>query len=747
MSTTSQRQFWAKKHGKKPGGPRPAPAPLNPGEREVAGEVVSVLFRNEENGYTICRVKSSASHEPVVVVGTCSAIWEGELLKADGAWTRNPKHGHQFEAESITCMAPTSAKGIERFLASGLIRGVGKVNAKRLVDRFGEETLYIIEHESKRVEEVEGIGPVRRKRIKESWNEQRGIRDVLIFLQGHGIGSAQATRIYRAYKEESVALVRTDPYRLCRDIWGIGFKTADSVAQSLGVPHDSPKRARAGIVHVVGCLTDEGHCFCPRQELLDMSEELLGIPATVMEAALAAELEHGTLVAEEEDIYRSDVLQAERMVVQSFRNILATASAVREVKTDKAVGWAAEKMDLGFAPRQIEALETALASRISVMTGGPGVGKTTIIRALVEVFKAMKLRVCLSAPTGRAAKRMEEATHHEAKTIHRQLKYQPRTRDFDHDASNPMEGDVFILDEASMLDIHLASSFLQAVPACARVVLVGDTDQLPSVGPGNVLRDIIHSGTIPCVHLDAIFRQEAGSGIIANAHRINQGDGLDMAGSKDFFFIEADDSDTVIQRMIELVTDRIPKRFGFDPLRQIQVLSPMRRNQLGCDNLNAVLQQALNATGHSISRFGREYRKGDRVMQVRNNYDKDIFNGDVGHISYVNEEEQELTVDMDGGKVVYEFSELDELVHAYACTIHKSQGSEYPAVVVLISTQHFKLLQRNLLYTAVTRGRQLVCVVGSTKAVNMAIRNNEIKLRRTGLRVRLQADLEMVDVM
>jgi exodeoxyribonuclease V alpha subunit len=739
MSNASQRQFWARKNGAQRQGPKPAPPPADATRTEVTGEVIGVTYRNEENGYTVCRVKCRDSREPAVVVGTCSAIWEGELLKADGAWVRNPKHGYQFEAESITCMAPTSAKGIERFLASGLVRGIGKVNAKRLVERFGDQTLYMIEHESKRLEEVEGIGPVRRKRIKESWNEQRGVRDVLIFLQGHGIGSAQATRIYRAYKEEAVALVRSDPYRLCRDIWGIGFKTSDSVAQSLGVPHDSPLRARAGIVHVLSCLTDEGHCFCPRQELLDMSEELLGIPQDVLESALAEELAHHTVVAEEEDIYRADILDAEKQVVQSFNTIASTPSVVRPIKTEKAVAWAAEKIGIAFAPRQAEALEMTLASKISVITGGPGVGKTTIIRALVDVFKAMKLRVCLSAPTGRAAKRMEEATGHEAKTIHRQLKYQPRTHAFEHDASNPMEGDVFILDEASMLDIHLASSFVQAVPAGARVVLVGDTDQLPSVGPGNVLRDIIHSGTVPCVHLDAIFRQEAGSGIIANAHRINHGERLELEGASDFFFIEADDPDTVIQRMLGLVTDRIPKRFGFDPLREIQVLSPMRRNQLGCDNLNGVLQQALNATGHSISRFGREYRKGDRVMQVRNNYDKEVFNGDVGHISFVNEEEQELTVELDGRKVVYEFSELDELVHAYACSIHKSQGSEYPAVVVLISTQHYKLLQRNLLYTAVTRGRQLVCVVGSAKAVNMAIRNNEIKLRRTGLRKRLQS--------
>ncbi len=721
--------------------PPPAAKPADPESHELNGTVESIVFRNEESGYTVCRIKLHDQAATATLVGTCSAMWEGENVKADGSWTRNKQYGYQFAADNITCIAPTSAKGIERYLASGMIRGIGKEIAGRLVKQFGEKTLHIIEKESKRLEEVEGIGKVRRTRIKESWNEQKGVRDIMIFLQGHGIGTAQSARIYRTYGSEAVAVIRSNPYRLCTDVWGIGFKTADGVAMSLGIPPQSEIRARAGIIHILRTLTDDGHCYCTEAELLLHAENLLEIPVETLTGGLTHEITAKRLVKEEDRIYLTDIHDAEVVVAKQLGELMDTGHAFRPIVAEKAVPWASDRVKISFAPSQTEALTLSLTEKVSVSTGGPGVGKTTIIHALVEVFVARKLTVCLAAPTGRAAKRMEEATHHEAKTIHRLLKFQPRTGTFEHDGENPLPTHVVILDEVSMIDIRLMRDFLAALPPSAHLVLVGDIDQLPSVGPGNVLRDIINSGAIPCTALTTIFRQKHGGAIVENAHRVNRGEFIEPpqpGDLSDFYFIEADTPDEVIEKMIHLVSDRIPKRFGFDPMSDIQVLTPMRRNQLGAENLNAVLQQALNPHGHHIERFGRHYRKGDRVMQIRNNYDKEVFNGDIGKISFVVEEEHELIVDIDGRHVKYEFSELDELVHAYACSIHKSQGSEYPAVVILVTTQHFKLLQRNLLYTAITRGKKLACIVGSRKAVGMAIRNNEICQRRTSLRERIR---------
>ncbi len=712
---------------------------------ELNGTIDSIVFRNEENGYTVCRVKVDGHPHPATLVGTCSAMWVGENVKADGTWIRDKKFGYQFKAENITCIAPTSSRGIQRYLASGMIRGIGKEIAGRLVKMFGEETLYIIEKESQRLEEVEGIGTVRRKRIKESWNEQQGVRDIMIFLQGHGIGTAQSARIYRFYGTEAIATIRSNPYKLCADVWGIGFKTADSVAMSLGIAPQSEIRARAGMVHILKTLTDEGHCYCTEAELLLHAEDLLDIPVEILTEGLKYEIEAERLIKEEDRIYIRDIYDAETIVAEQLGRLMNTRHAFRPIVADKAIPWAAKRVKIEFAPSQKDAIMTSLIEKVSVITGGPGVGKTTIIHALVEVFKARQLTICLSAPTGRAAKRMSEATNHEAKTIHRMLKFQPRTGQFEYNSENPLPVNVVILDEVSMIDIRLMRDVLTALPAGAHLILVGDIDQLPSVGPGNVLRDIIHSACIPCTALTTIFRQKHGGAIVENAHRVNRGEFIEPpppGDLSDFYYIQADQPEDVIAKTINLISNRIPKRFGFNPMTDIQVLTPMRRNQLGAENLNAVLQQALNPTGHHIERFGRHYRKGDRVMQIRNNYDKEVFNGDIGHISFVVEEENELVVDIDGRHIKYQFSELDELVHAYACSIHKSQGSEYPAVVILITTQHFKLLQRNLLYTAITRGKKLVCIVGSRKAVGMAIKNNEIQQRRTSLREKIKKNLK-----
>jgi len=709
---------------------------------EITGTVESVVFRSDDTGYTVCSVKVPEHKDDLTVVGSCPAIWVGETIKAVGRWVRHPRHGYQLQADSMTCVAPTSAKGIERYLASGMIGGIGKVNAHRLVKAFGKDTLRIIEKESKRLETVEGIGPKRRRMIKESWNEQRAVRDIMIFLQSHGVGTAQSARIYRHYGNNAILLISENPYRLCQDVWGIGFKTADGVAISLGIPPNSDIRACAGIVHVLQALTNEGHCFCPAPELILKGQELLDIPAEILANALNQQVERGALVRDGDRIYLTALYKAEIAVAEKVDRIIRTPPPFKPIIADRAVPWAEKRMKLTLAPMQVEALKTALCEKIAIITGGPGVGKTTIIRALVDVFNARRLSVMLAAPTGRAAKRMEEATHQPASTIHRLLKYLPKTNRFEHGPGNPLKGDVFILDEVSMIDLPLMKSFMEALPDQSCLILVGDVDQLPSVGPGNVLRDLINSGAVPLRKMETIFRQEASGRIVRNAHRVNGGETLLLPSGdepSDFYFIESGDPDQVIMRVIELVTNRVPARFGFDAMTDIQVLTPMRRNQLGADNLNALLQDAMNPSGPEIQRFGKKYRKGDRVMQIRNNYDKDVFNGDIGRIVRIIPEEHQITVDFDGRRILYDFAGLDELVHAYACSVHKSQGSEYPAVILLMTTQHYKLLQRNLLYTAITRARKLVCLVGTMKAVHIAIRNNEIRLRRTGLRERLVA--------
>jgi exodeoxyribonuclease V alpha subunit len=703
-----------------------------------------VTYHSDATGYTVCSVRpvgAASDVNPVTVVGNCAAVWVGEEMRAKGRWVRHAQHGMQFQAESITCIAPTSMEGIRRYLSSGMIRGIGKVNAKRIVDFFGEKTLDVIDKESIRLEEVEGIGPVRRKLIKESWNEQRGVRDIMIFLQSNGVGTGQSARIYRVYGQDAIALVKQNPYRLCRDIWGIGFKTADAIAMRVGIPRDSAVRARAGLLYTLQTQTDEGHCFGIEADLLLQAQALLDITVEILADALHEELAAGALVKSGDRIYLAHLAKAEEHVAAKLRRLLDTPPSFRPIEADKAVPWAATKIGIDLAPMQRKALEMALASKVSIMTGGPGVGKTTIIRALVEIFGIRKLAVRLAAPTGRAARRMSEATGGDAQTLHRLLKYNPQFHRFEHNADSPLPGDVFIVDEASMIDLPLADDFLSALPDSAHVVFVGDTDQLPSVGPGNVLRDLIASEAIPCTRLDTIFRQQKGGYIVRNAHRINQGERFETAErgeDSDFFFVPCDDPDQTIAKVVELVTQRIPRKFGFTALTDIQVLTPMRRNQLGSENLNQILQEALNPTGPSVQRLGRTYRVGDRVMQLRNNYDKDVFNGDIGFIRALDADAQTLEVDFDGRGVRYEFSELDELVHAFACSIHKSQGSEYPAVVIVLATQHFKLLQRNLLYTALTRGKKLVCLVGSHKAVGIAIANNDIRERRTALAERLR---------
>lgn len=719
-------------------------------EREIVeGTVKSVVYHNDANGYTVLHVELPSEFElaknpEITVVGKTRAVWEGEEIKAEGAWVTDKVHGRQFKAENLMCVAPRSLKGIERYLASGLIKGVGPVLAKRIVDTFGEETMRVLSHQSGRLTEVPKLGAAKIRQIRESWHRNETMRENMIFGQTYGISIAKMTKIVRRYGPDAIAIVKQDPYRLCRDIWGIGFTTADKIALSVGIPKDSPLRARASIAYTLETEGEEGgHCWTYENDLLLHANELTGIPTEILSTALAEEIESGRIVYEKGEvrrIYLKSLYYAERDVASRVKAILSAPRSFVAFDSTKAIAWWQSRQRFELAEKQREALSNSLESKFSIITGGPGVGKTTIIRALVEIYRGVKkLSVVLAAPTGRAAKRMTESVGAPAQTIHRLLKWNPVTNRFTFDADNQLEGDVFIFDETSMIDVKLASELLRAIPDTAIVVLVGDTDQLPSVGAGSVLGDLIKSGVVPATKLNFIFRQDSSGLIVKNAHHVNAGEPLEIRRDEtDFYFARCEDPEQCLQRAIEFMTMRIPKKFGLDPLEDVQVLTPMRRNTLGTDNLNVELQKALNPEGDAIIRGGTIFRAGDRVMQLRNNYDKDVFNGDVGFVKAVNTDDRSLIVNFDGKPVKYDAGDLDELVLAYAMTIHKSQGSEYPAVIVIMHTQHYVMLQRNLLYTAITRGKKLVLLMGVPYAIDRAIETNTVRERRTSLAERLQ---------
>ncbi len=712
----------------------------------ISGSVKGIVYHNDATGWLVATVKLGGDGfrkdaEVATVVGHCPTAWAGEDIRATGRWVRDPAHGVQFKADEIICVAPTSAEGIKRYLASGIIRGVGPKFASKIVERFGENTIDVLERDSGRLLEIPGLGERLRREIKKGWENNRGTRDAMLFLQGHGISATVSAKIYRQYGSNTVAMVKANPYRLCADIWGIGFLKADEIARKVGLPFDSPLRAKAGIYHVLQTLAEEGHCYSEAPELLLRASEQLRIPVDALENALREETSSGRIVDDGGRLYLRRLHRAESAVARRILTILDTRSDYPPLAAAAAVEWVSARLPFALTARQSEAVRMGLEHKFSIVTGGPGVGKTTIIKALCDIWSAKKRDVRLVAPTGRAARRMSESTGREAKTIHRLLKWNPQEAKFVHDAGNPVEADVFVVDECSMIDIELAQAFLSAVRASATVVLVGDTDQLPSVGAGNFLRDAIDSGVVPFTRLDAIFRQKTGGQIVRNAHRVNAGEPFLPAEdpeTSDFFFVPCDDPQRTLSRVLEMVERRIPRRCNLSPLQDIQVLTPMRKNLLGADNLNDELQRVLNPTGPALVRFGRAYRVGDRVMQIRNNYDKDVFNGDIGFVKSVSEETHSLEADFDGRSVVYSVTELEELTHAYATSIHKSQGSEYPAVVIVIAKQHYMLLQRNLLYTAITRGRKLVCVIGSPWAVAEAIKNNSTLQRRTALAERLR---------
>jgi exodeoxyribonuclease V alpha subunit len=714
----------------------------------IAGIVERITYHDEDSGYAVLKVKVSARMEPVTVTGRVASVHPGEGIEATGEWVNNAQYGRQFKAIDIQTTEPDSVKGIERYLGSGLIEGIGPAYAKRLVKKFGVDVFDIIDHSSARLEEVDGIGTKRRKEIKAAWKKQKRVREIMVFLHQHGLGTGRAVRIYQAYGDEAIELIKENPFRLAEDIYGIGFKTADEMARQMGIAPDAVERLRAGILHVLKAASEDGHCCLPAATLVEKSTELLQGDAAGVEVILNSMTAQVDLVpgnvAGEPVVYLPALHHAETLVAARLKNLASRPAGHPPLDIACAVDWAQSKTGITFAPSQREAVAEAMRHRVLIITGGPGVGKTTIVNSILKILAAKNVRLVLAAPTGRAAKRMTESTGHEASTIHRLLEYQP-AKGFVKRQGNPLKGDFFVLDETSMVDVRLIYHYLDALPPEAHLLLVGDIDQLPSVGPGNVLADTIASETVPVVRLTEIFRQAQESQIITAAHAINQGEIplTDSTTDSDFFFAACESPEQALKMIVRLVRDRIPQKFNFDPLRDVQVLSPMNRSLLGTANINSVLQAALNPPlewKYEVERFGQTYRVGDKVIQLRNNYDKDVFNGDIGRIEEIETEPVRVIIRFDDGRrASYEPGELDELRLAYAITIHKSQGSEFPAVVIPVTTQHFAMLQRNLLYTGLTRGKKLVVLVGDKRALNIAVGNTEAKMRWSGLLERLKA--------
>ena len=721
----------------------------NPSDREVlAGLVERVTYQNAENGFCVIRVKARSHRELVTVVGHAATIAAGEWITATGDWVNDRTHGQQFRARFLKTSEPTSVEGIEKYLASGMIRGIGPAYAKKLVRAFREKVFDVIEATPDRLREVDGIGPVRAASILAAWAEQKAVREIMVFLHSHGVGTARAVRIFKTYGADAIQVMTENPYRLARDIRGIGFKTADAIAMKLGVEKTAMVRIRAGISYALTEAMDEGHCGLPTDELVPLAEKLLEVPNELVRTALDLELQEGTVIAdrvgETPCVFLAGLHRAECTIAERLMR-LANGKLPRSwIDPGKALPWVEQRIGLALAESQVAAIRLALMSKVLVMTGGPGVGKTTIVNAILRILAAKGVEILLCAPTGRAAKRMKEATGFEAKTIHRLLEVDPRGGGFKRGDDNPLDCDLLVVDETSMVDVMLMQALMKAVPDKAALLLVGDIDQLPSVGPGQVLADVISSGAVPVVRLTEVFRQAAQSRIITNAHRINQGSIPDLSppeAESDFYFVQADDPENAVGRIIELVKARIPKRFGLDPIRDIQVLCPMNRGGVGARSLNIELQAALNPAGdRKVERFGWTFAPGDKVMQIENDYDKEVYNGDIGFVTAVEPDEDELTASFDGRSVTYGFGELDTLVPAYAATIHKSQGSEYPAVVIPLMTQHYAMLQRNLLYTGVTRGKRLVVLVGQKKAVAIAVHNVSGRRRWSKLQEWLRAD-------
>lgn len=711
----------------------------------LEGVLERVVFFNEENGFTVARLQVAKRRDLVAIVGVLPSPMPGETLRLKGEWVVDNKFGEQFRVQSCLSVLPATLTGIEKYLGSGLVKGIGPIMAKRIVARFGLETLDIIEDSTEKLQEVDGIGLIRVERIAKAWQEQREIREVMIFLQGQGVSSTYAVKIYKAYGDKSISVVKENPYRLALDISGIGFKTADKIAQNMGIDSTSPMRAEAGIIHVLSELVDEGHVYYPYEELKGKAADLLKVERDILDTALATLAEQRRVVIEDHPEFRAVYLTplhvAEVNVAIRLKTLLNSPKQLPQIDIEKAIEWVQRVNQIELAEMQKEALRKAVTGKVVVITGGPGTGKTTLVNSFIKILEKKGQRIALASPTGRAAKRLSEVTGREAKTIHRLLEFSPSEGGFKRNEENPLDADLVIIDEVSMVDILLMNHLLKAIPTMATLLLVGDVDQLPSVGPGNVLKDIIASERVETIKLTEIFRQAQESLIVVNAHRINRGEFLQLKASpgqqSDLYFINREEPEKVIAVIKELCQRRLPQAFHLDPLEDIQVMTPMHKGTIGVANLNAELQSLLNPNGKAVARGGRLFRVNDKVMQIKNNYEKEAFNGDIGQIVGINLEEQKLMVKFEDRVIDYDWSELDELVLAYAISIHKSQGSEYPAVVIPLLTQHYIMLQRNLLYTAVTRAKRLVVLVGSKRAITIAIKNNKVQFRYTNLGSRL----------
>lgn len=704
--------------------------------------VERITYQNAENGYTVLKCAVKNYNDLITVVGTMPDTHVGSVLSLEGFWKMDVKYGRQFSVEHFEETLPATVYGIEKYLGSGLVKGVGPKFAKRIVEKFGKDTLDVIEECPDELLKVPGIGNVRVDRIKKSWQEQKEIKNIMLFLQSHEVSTSHATKIFKTYGSESIEIVKENPYRLADDIWGIGFKTADSIAQKMGFDKGKFVRLRSGIFYTLNKLAENGHCYANRRQLIEKAKELLEVEEPKIEITLDEMLRTNDVIQEknpeqEDAIYLPPYFFSETGCAKRLIQLMVGRRKIK-VDPDQIMKKVVAGSEITYDEIQLEAVRTAISSKVMVLTGGPGTGKTTTTLGIISAYQKIGMKILLAAPTGRAAKRMSEATGMEAKTIHRLLEYKP-PEGYQKNEEKPLEGDVLILDECSMIDIMLMYNLLKAIPEHMTLILVGDIDQLPSVGAGNVLRDIIDSGEIPVVRLTRIFRQAQGSRIIMNAHRINRGEAIDMRGGKDadFFFASKATNQEVVETIVQYCKTNLPRYYHVDPLEDIQVLTPMQRGECGAVNLNQVLQEAMNPTAIFLRRGGTQYRLHDKVMQIRNDYDKEVFNGDIGTIVKVNMEDRELTVNFDDREVLYDVTELDELSLAYAVTIHKSQGSEYPIVVMPFTMSHFVMLQRNLLYTGVTRAKKILVLVGEKKAVFYAIKNETTTGRNTMLKQRL----------